>query len=376
MRVRLTILLVLTVAVTAMASPAAHAKVVRAQSDASIDGTDAYWLSFTSKNDANGYTEDATLHRTSLTSNSATRIATFHGDFDSNFHIAAGGGRVAIAFRGFNYKTLRDWSKVVAFRADGSGRTVVATGKARKLFDPDAKQDCGTTVDLKDVTDAGAVVVSTLREERSGSKCGRKKNLDRWTYTEIAATGIRREVFARDIVPGRFTRPPLEEVQVNGDYAAVRTTTRKVFLRNLVTGEFAGPYVTSATPRKSEDVFRAVSLGSNGRVVVDTEAYHFNTLTQRRWADVFLNPLNPNPSVSSTSLYLPRFCGSHLVYTDWVTDGAGGRVEELDPQTLAPVRNLAPLDGSEGVLDCSNDWLVIRGPARRGTALTAVPIPN
>lgn len=362
-------------ALAVLAAPASASVKVNVfdASPAALDGHDRFEISYGSRK-RGGSLSEAFLWRRSISSGKRTKIATFKSEYLGVRLILAGGGRVAVGMSSLpSIPDGRIKTKILSFNRDGSGKRILASASTKIVNSPDPADRCGTTYQLISATETGSFVIARIDATRKGAYCGGSRDTDRWQYIEVAANGARRKIYSTDEKRSSDpdVAPPLVEVEVDGDYAAlVVGKPLKVYMKNLVTGTTTGPFTDSVRKNGYKLSSIGVSVGSNGALAVLSDRKNAFTQLNPRWIDLFADPADPGTAVRSNGTYEPQFCGRRLVGTDYDQTINKSLIVELDPGTLAVSRRLAVLGGNSVWLEsCTATEMVVSHAVESLTSL-------
>jgi hypothetical protein len=172
-----------------------------------------------------------------------------------------GGGRLAIETSLLGQ--LTETSQVIVFELAAGTSSVIATGTYR---DPE-REDCGTYVRLRDVSDGGEVLVGAEQRKRATAICGDTVNADTTVLTAYAADGSGREVFNRTGTVKRrgtfYDRFMWGARLVNNRLLVASTSATSLEVTNLTTG-----VLTTYEASRDGNYILNADIDENGRVVV------------------------------------------------------------------------------------------------------------
>lgn len=372
-----------------------------------VDGADVYWVSYEKvKRTKDSY--EATLNRSSLVGRKRVRVARFQADGYSVEGLSAGGGQVVVNLERGGIDTPL-YTRVVRMSRNGSNQQVLATGSRPGWVDESVVEDgrartndCGTHARADSMTDTGAVLLMQTTSERESSACGAKPNVDRVRVTEVALTGVTREVYTDEIqvepagpigtgtgtgtesethasTPGVASANPWQpRVRVSHDRAIFeRPSDGLTYVRDLNSGALAGPYGTGL---KGPATLNFSTLDPSGRVAMSAISLRTSkrksSAPQRTWlafrSGIFNTPLNPTPFTHKREMLTIQFCGSRLI------GATKTAYVELDPKTLRVRRTIAIFPKSSGPFalgdQCTDKYAYVFRPWKNELTVLGFPL--
>lgn len=369
--------------------------------DLDVDGTDVYWLSrdFTAASKSRESIFGIALMRGSLLNKSVTKLATYdslRGDFPVS--ILASAGYVYLNLSNGGYESngpVNANAKVVRMSRDGTGVLTVAKSSMKYASEPNTVvengnlrlNDCGTNAQATSVSFTGDVVISQTTSDRESKACGRKKNIDHWSYYELTTSGVRRDITTEERRVTRRSRPSFKDGPPMAWTSVAPTLAdpwvyygKAVFqkfhdgdfyVRDLASGAVTGPYKTKIP---GHDFYAYAAVNSLGQLAAGTEATTGKAKHEKLHlaAGVFRTPGDPSSYAKFKGSAGMQFCGDHLM----INNGKG--VRELDPNTFWLKRVVAGKESARGLsfVDplCSDRFYYVTRYTKSKIILFAYPL--
>lgn len=303
---------------------------------ATAEGNDYFRADFSIPGNA----PDGVLRRLTITDGSKTEIwrRPANDSYVLVTNVRAGGGVVAIEVRTYANVGGAVTSEVLRMNRDGTSITTIATGTLPHGEQFEGRRgserplDCGTTVELADVSPAGEVIVGENVRERTGRRCGASGNRNAWTYRGVALDGSTRTLFQTFAKPrfqffrdrrggtqmsGTFDDAGRRIVNVNGDWMTIGGDVANASLTHLPTGMRTA--LTGRVRRGYRRVAANADVNGEGTVIAGEFLVRSRAGSRRARPSSASNRwLFPAPVSMTTRRALPagdfvQFCGDRAI---------------------------------------------------------------